>query len=123
VAFAGFPPDPIKVFLQNDSPLINPEAPMYNGTIEAGVVELYYMDGGNSILWRRVYYPAVPPGQRSSPEASTCEDSDVPPPEDGATFSSKNLVSHSGFATHAINPMNPVYQSLHLPAEASWWAL
>lgn len=86
VALAAFPPDPVKVFLQNNSPLIDPEALMYNGTIQAGAAEFYYIDGSNTILWRRVYYPAVPPGQQSRSEASVCEDIDVAPPEEGVTF-------------------------------------
>jgi hypothetical protein len=77
------------VVLQNNSHLIDPGEEMYNATIEGGVVEFSYMYGGN-VLWRKVYYPAVAPGQQSDPEASICVDTDVPPPEDGDILAIKH---------------------------------
>ena len=96
-----FGPSFFFVVLQNNSHLIDPGEQMYNGTIQAGVVEFYYMHGG-SILWRRVYYPAVAPGQQSDPEASMCVDTDVPPPEDGDILAIKHEGLIEGYPVYSF---------------------
>jgi hypothetical protein len=85
----SFGPPSFFVVVQNNSHLIDPSEQMYNGTIQGGVVEFSYMYDG-VILWRKVYYPTVAPGQQSDPEASICVETDAPPPEYGDILAIKH---------------------------------